>query len=479
MKKILIIEDTKTYAAIIAAHIENELGLAFDIAETKQQAAEYLATGRDDYCLATVDLHLPDSPSGEIMDAIAPFKIPAIVLTGDMSDSLREDILSYKFVCDYVLKKTPNSFEFVVASMRRLLRNMKTTVMVVEDSRVARRLLVEVLEAQLLKVIAVESAEKGLEEMKARPNVRLVIADGELEGMSGIELTHQIRRKYSHHHLAIIGVSGVYNSKQSISFLKAGANDFLAKPFNNEELITRINQNLDHMFDLVQLREFSEAQNLLMQMVNQDIYDPLSSIQSLTQLAEQLSDQPDKLTRCLNSIGDSTTTMLKVLNGVQQYSKIVTKPELKWSTFVLDDAWRVVEDVIMDSANSKQITVDVEWVYEPLHADRSQIAQVIANYLEISLKWSQPDSRVWITSELIAEHLWIRVYNCGDKLKAQDAEMLYKPFARLQRQGELQSVGLGLALAKKIVEQHNGSVGFESLEDAHEATNCFWFNLPI
>ncbi|AWB68127.1 hypothetical protein C2869_17640 [Saccharobesus litoralis] len=474
MKKILIIEDTKTYAAIIAAHIEHEIGLPFEIAGTKEEALDHLSNNRDEFCIAIVDLHLPDSPDGEIMDEIAPFKIPSIILTADISDAMREDIQSHKYVSDYVVKKVTNAFVLVIEAIRRLLRNMKTKVLVVDDSRVARRLLTHILEAQLLQVYAAENAEQALKVMHEEPQIRLVIADGELDGKSGIDMTSELRKTHGFNEVAVIGVSGVYNSNQSIAFLKAGANDFIAKPFNNEELITRVNQNLDRILDLARLKEFNESQNLLLDMVNQDISQPLGNIHNLIDLAlSQFKDQPDKLVRCIETIQGSTHNMLNMLGGVQHYAKLLTKPDLNWSTFHIIDAWRGVEEQIYARAAERGINIEIDINFDPVHADRSKIAQALANLTDSALSLAKENSYLDVSSEYSGDYLWLRINYQGQTVTETDQANLFKAFGKLSSDQEYLA-GLGLALSQKILELHDGLVGYESSEEG----GCFWIKLP-
>ncbi len=88
--------------------------------------------------------------SQAVVEDTAKFSIPSIIFTGDINKSLREDILSYKNVCDYVLKNGPNALEYVTHIIKRLHLNQSTHVLVVDDSRVARKLLKNTLETQLL-----------------------------------------------------------------------------------------------------------------------------------------------------------------------------------------------------------------------------------------------------------------------------------------------------------------------------------------
>ena len=246
MKKILLVEDTRSFAAMVAAQLEQQLNAQVTVCMTKAEAVKELTANRADYFLTILDLFLPDAEKSKVVDLTEDFEIPAIIFTGDMHSALREDLLSYPRVADYVIKNRPNAMEYVAETVRRLNENQFIHAIVVDDSRLSRELAKNTLQSQLINVTTVESAEAALDHLTTHPDVSLVITDGELEGMDGIGLTTEIRRTKGLKDLAIIGVSGNYNRAKSIEFLKAGANDFLAKPFQFEELNQRVNTQSQH-----------------------------------------------------------------------------------------------------------------------------------------------------------------------------------------------------------------------------------------
>jgi PleD family two-component response regulator len=78
--------------------------------------------------------------------------------------------------------------------------------------------------------------------LEEHPDIKIVITDYNMPEMDGFELTSQIRKTHSVGQLSIIGISAHGGSVLSAKFLKKGANDFLIKPFSNEEFFWRANQ---------------------------------------------------------------------------------------------------------------------------------------------------------------------------------------------------------------------------------------------
>ncbi|HET8705743.1 MAG TPA: response regulator, partial [Pseudomonadales bacterium] len=139
-EKVLIVEDMRSLATLLAAMIQDKWGIESDIAVSLEQTQQFLQEDASHYFVAVVDLHLPDAPEGEAIDTVIQHKIPVLAFTGQYSESLREDILS-KGVVDYTLKQG-QGVEHVVNTVGRLHKNENTKVLVVDDSRVARNAIV-------------------------------------------------------------------------------------------------------------------------------------------------------------------------------------------------------------------------------------------------------------------------------------------------------------------------------------------------
>jgi len=89
-----------------------------------------------------------------------------------------------------------------------------------------------------------------------------VVTDLEMPEMNGIELTNELRKKYSREQLAIIGISGAENGSHSARFIKNGADDFLRKPFCPEEFYCRITQNIESLNNITQIQHAANTDYL-------------------------------------------------------------------------------------------------------------------------------------------------------------------------------------------------------------------------
>jgi diguanylate cyclase (GGDEF)-like protein len=241
---VLVVEDSKMFANVIAGEIHSRLGFECKITTTLEETRAAVDENPSRYFLAILDLNLPDAHDEEIVDYILSKGIPSIVFTGNFGDDIRERILS-KDVVDYVLKESTQDVEYLVRTILRIYKNQSVKVLVVDDSSVTRTLLKSLLVIQKFKVFEAVNGIEGMEVLKQNPDIKLVITDYSMPGMDGFQFVSAIRKKYSLDRLAIIGISAHGSGILSAKFLKKGANDFVNKPFGKEELNCRVNQNIE------------------------------------------------------------------------------------------------------------------------------------------------------------------------------------------------------------------------------------------
>jgi len=170
-----------------------------------------------------------------------------------MDDHIRDNILS-KRVLDYIIKG-PHTLDLLANTIHRFLRNQKITILLVDDSKVSRDHSRRILETQHFNFLDANNGAKAIELISKNPAIKLVLTDYRMPTMDGYELTAEIRKFYPMDKLAVIGMSAHGNPLLSSQFLKRGANDFITKPYFEEELIWRVNQNIEMLEHIEQLRE--------------------------------------------------------------------------------------------------------------------------------------------------------------------------------------------------------------------------------
>lgn len=249
---VLIVEDTRSLAEALKHQITHELGLECLHAVSLTEASSIIDAHADEIFIALLDLNLPDAPNGEIVDHVLSKSIPSIVLTGTYNDDIRDSMMARPLV-DYVVKRNMNELLYVCTLVKRIHNNRNIKVLIVDDSQTQRQLMKALLDAHCFHVLEAIDGIDALEKITEHPDIRLILTDYNMPNMDGLELITKLREKYTRNELAIIGMSADNSKKVTIDQLKAGANDFITRPFINEELYCRINQNIEAIENFTKL----------------------------------------------------------------------------------------------------------------------------------------------------------------------------------------------------------------------------------
>jgi diguanylate cyclase (GGDEF)-like protein len=228
--------------------IENE-GFSVVCATSMHEVNTILAQPEHSFMVCVLDYCLPDAPDGETLPLVLAKKIPTIVLTARSDMETREKVLLQPVV-DYIPKDTPAAFEYTVKMIRRIHHNPDIRVLVVDDSSAIRGYLRQLLRRHRYEVLEATEADTALRMLRDDPTIRLVLSDHDMPGKNGVTMCSEIRRFRSHEELAIIGISGSQDPAMTARFIKAGADDYLNKPFNHEEFFCRVTRNVEFVENL-------------------------------------------------------------------------------------------------------------------------------------------------------------------------------------------------------------------------------------
>ncbi|PCI55739.1 MAG: diguanylate cyclase response regulator [Gammaproteobacteria bacterium] len=258
-QRLLVVEDSKPIATVIK-QIAQSLNYEVVLATTLAQVEEILSVDTD-FFAATIDYALPDALDGEAIACVLSYHIPSVVMTGKMDDLTRQKILAQP-VIDYIPKENSQAFLYLKRVLHWQQTNSQNVILVVDDSFSARNHIVELLKRRNFTVYTANNGVQALEKLKQYKDIKMVITDLEMPEMDGIELTNEIRKKYSRELLAVIGISGASNGIHSARFIKNGADDFLRKPFCPEEFYCRITQNIESLNNIAQIQHAANTDYL-------------------------------------------------------------------------------------------------------------------------------------------------------------------------------------------------------------------------
>ena len=244
MSKLLVVEDSRLFGSVVKRRIQGNTPFEVTWTQTYAEALQAIETSEEEYLLAILDLNLPDSPDGEVLDGVRERGIPIIVSTASFDEEMRTRIWA-KGIVDYVLKESSHGVDYMVRLVNRIWRNQTVEILVVDDLKTARLYVERLLKLHCYQVHEAADGEEALAILDANPNISLMITDYNMPVMDGFQLVDKVRRQKTREDLAIIGMSGEEGSALTARFLKTGANDFLQKPFSSEEFYCRVALNVE------------------------------------------------------------------------------------------------------------------------------------------------------------------------------------------------------------------------------------------
>lgn len=241
---ILVIEDSKlvndNVHDLFDSYNSYTLSQAFDFA----QATEKLESETFDFII--LDLNLPDAYGDELVKDIKNLSsAKIIILTAEADMQVRENLFKGG-VLDYIVKnnKFSKSIKSIHTTIQQISKNQNTTILTIDDSRFMCKHIEAILNVRNYNSIPALTAKDGWDILNSKI-INLIILDMELPDKHGLELLEEIRAEDKFSHIPIIILSGSNNPELVRSCLKAGASNFIQKPFNIEEFTLKVDLSIE------------------------------------------------------------------------------------------------------------------------------------------------------------------------------------------------------------------------------------------
>jgi two-component system sensor histidine kinase KdpD len=136
----------------------------------------------------------------------------------------------------------------------------------------------------------------------------------------------------------------------------------------------------------------------------------------------------------------------------------------------------VTVNKILSRHPGRKAELDVPNKLPPVSIDPQRLERILSNLLDNAFKYSGDDDKVSVFAALDDAYLTIGVRDEGIGITSADMELLFEPFNRLRPEEQVNGIGLGLVVCKRLVEAHGGRIWAES-EPGHGAT--FKFTIPL
>jgi PAS domain S-box-containing protein len=243
--------------------------------------------------------------------------------------------------------------------------------------------------------------------------------------------------------------------------------DVTAMKKGAEQVLIRLNEDL--------LRSNTDLQQFAY-VASHDLQEPLRMVSSFTQLIQQ--KYHDKLDRDGNEFiryaVEGSKRMYELLNGLLAYSRLQTKAR-EFSDVDMDKVFEIVLDnlnlIIMESgATIKTGNLPV------IFADENQMIQLLQNLIENGIKFRKGPPEINVSCKIEPPYYIFAVADNGIGIEPQYFDRIFRIFQRLHRIDEYGGTGIGLAICKRIVERHGGTIWVDS---SAGKGSTFFFSIPV
>lgn len=368
--------------------------------------------------------------------------------------------------------------------------NLSEYKILIVDDVMSNVLLLKVLLTNEKFAIATASNGRQALEQVEKENPDLVLLDVMMPDMSGFEVAQHLKSNPNTADIPIIFLTALNSTADIVKGFQVGANDFISKPFNKEELIIRVT----HQISLVaakrlilskteELQRTIAGRDKLYSVIAHDLRSPMGSIKMVLNMlilnlpSEKIGAEMYEL---LTMANQTTEDVFSLLDNLLKWTKSqIGKLNVVYQDVDLVEVTDGVIEIFSMVASLKKIRIhEMKPEKMMVNADIDMLKTVVRNLLSNAIKFSKENSEVLVKMEEVDGMAVVSVqdYGCGISEEGQKkllhTDTHFSTFGTNNEEGS----GLGLLLCKDFVVKNGGKLWFTSKEGEG---SIFSFSIPV
>lgn len=362
-------------------------------------------------------------------------------------------------------------------------------ILIVDDVMSNVLLLKVLLTNEKFAIATASNGRQALEQVE-KENPDLVLLDVMMPDMSGFEVAQHLKSNPNTADIPIIFLTALNSTADIVKGFQVGANDFISKPFNKEELIIRVT----HQISLVaakrlilskteELQRTIAGRDKLYSVIAHDLRSPMGSIKMVLNMlilnlpSEKIGAEMYEL---LTMANQTTEDVFSLLDNLLKWTKSqIGKLNVVYQDVDLVEVTDGVIEIFSMVASLKKIRIhEMKPEKMMVNADIDMLKTVVRNLLSNAIKFSKENSEVLVKMEEVDSMAVVSVqdYGCGISEEGQKkllhTDTHFSTFGTNNEEGS----GLGLLLCKDFVVKNGGKLWFTSKEGEG---SIFSFSIPV
>jgi two-component system sensor histidine kinase/response regulator len=345
--------------------------------------------------------------------------------------------------------------------------NFSARILVADDQPANIQIVGNMLGKLGYEIVPAADGPTALKRLALRPP-DLILLDVLMPGMDGLEVCRRIRENPEWKHIPIIFLSAADDKDLIVRALEAGGVDYVTKPFNHAEMLSRVRTHLALKAAHDRLKQLAEDKDELLGILAHDLKNHLGGMQmSAILLREWMARSSDgKPAQLCENICHSTGQLLAFVKEFLANSAADHGIALKPGTVNLSEAVTHAVKDYQEAARRKKLEFRLALPAGPVHvlADQNALTQVLDNLLSNAVKFSPMDKQIIITIRPTATSVECLIQDQGPGFSAEDKTRMFRRYARLSARptGGEPSTGLGLSIVKKLMQAMKGELTCDS-----------------
>ena len=364
----------------------------------------------------------------------------------------------------------------MTADVNVVIDHSEYTILVVDDVVSNVLLLKVLLTNEKFKVVTANNGKDALVQA-AEKQPDLILLDVMMPEMNGFEVSEKLKANPVTQNIPIIFLTALNTTSDIVKGFKVGANDFISKPFNKEELVIRVT----HQISLVaakriilrqteELRKTIMGRDKLYSVIAHDLRSPMGSIKMVLNmliLSLPPSQIGEEMYQMLSMANQSTEDVFALLDNLLKW----TKSQIGKLNVVYQD-FNIVENIasVIEIFNLVAGIKNIKLRY--LGDDKMR------NLLSNAIKFSYNDSEIVVGARIVDDSVVVSVRDSGKGMSEEDQRKLLNTETHFSKYGtnNEEGSGLGLLLCLDFAVKNGGRLWFES-EEGKGST--FYFSVPL